>query len=463
MKHLLSVFIMGSEVRQFVHSGLFGALLQAGWKITVMSKVIDQDLHAQLPDEVALVPFLPLQHSLMAETTTKILDKAFHLQCARRGESMWKYGSSTPKSWRETLLNHFIGISARFTSFSKILMNLGARFESWAYKRYNRKNWEEFFQSNKITTILVNVPKQPYWNPMLVTAQEMGLKTILLYHTTKDMAANPRLNQSYSLIGVWNERMKRELLRLNPSLDPNAVYVVGCGHFDCVGRRDWLPDEQEFRSQIGAAPDSLLVVYPTSGPGIVPRQERYVEVVVHAAKAVERALNKKIQIIFRMNPMDNRKELCEHLKITYPEHIVLRPDWVDIRKSNWTYAKKADPIFYNALLHYASLCITIPSTVNIDAALAGTPIINLGVEVPGEQPLAGSIKSFWDADYNRNVKMTNAARFVVTKGELEAAMIDYLTNKELDSEKRSELIRLEVDGIRGGESSKLSLELINSN
>jgi hypothetical protein len=290
----------------------------------------------------------------------------------------------------------------------------------------------------------------------------MGINTFLIYHTSKDITANPRLNHKFTGIGVWNTQMKQNLLRLNPWVEPETIRVVGCGHFDCVGRNDWLPQETVFRKQIGASPDSLLVLYPTSGPGIVPHEERYIELVVKAIKKVETQLGETVHMVFRINPMDSRDELASYLRKRYPEHIVLRPDWQDIRKSNWTYARKSDPVFYNALLHYSSLCVTIPSTVNVDCALSGLPVINLGIEVLGDQPLAGSIRAFWEVDFNRNVRETGAARFVTDEVQLTNTMVAYLQDKSLDVDKRKVLVMREVNSIRSGQSSELTFQLITA-
>jgi hypothetical protein len=89
-------------------------------------------------------------------------------------------------------------------------------------------------------------------------------------------------------------------------------------------------------------------------------------------------------------------------------------------------------------------------------------VINLGIEAPGEQPLAGSIRAFWEVDFNRNVRETQAARFVTTQNELESALVEYLRDKTLDADKRETLIMREVDGIRAGQSSRRSLQLISS-
>lgn len=462
LRHLLAIFIMGSEVRQFVHSGLFSLLLEAGWDIRVMSKIVDDDIRRQVPEGIEIDPLLPPVNSFWGEVLSKILDRAFNLRLAREGKTVWKYGKAGSRSAKEKLLDYFI-LSAGFVfSFFDALQKAGSNLERKCFVNADRKDWREYFEKNRIDAVLVNVPRQPYWNRMLATAQEMGIKTCLIYHTVKDISANGRLNFNFSGIGVWNSSMKADLLHNNPLVDPGSVHVVGCGHFDCVGRQDWLPGEAAFRNLLGVSPDAYLVVYPTAGPGIVPQEERYIHFVVQAIKKVEAVLGKPIQIVFRMNPMDNRAVLFDMLRETYPEHIVTRPDWQDVRKSNWTYARKPDPFFYNALLHYADLCITIPSTVTTDCAFADLPVINLGIEVEGEQPLAGSIQAFWNVDFNRNVRETGAARLAATEEELQEAITSYLKDRSLDREKREGLIMREVDGIRAGQSSERSLTLITS-
>ncbi len=462
MKTLLIIFIMGSEVRQFVHSGLVSKFLKAGWKIIVMSKVINDDLYDQIPAEVEIVPLMSVRNTILLNSLTRILDRAFNMKRARQGESTWQYGKATYKNWREALLSKIIQILGLLISYSEFLYNLVERAEKRCLRSTDYRIWKNFFIEKQVDAILVNVPKQSYWDSMLSAADESGIKSFLIYHTMKDIVANGRLNHLFTGIGVWNSEMKRDLIRLNPWINSETIKVVGCGHFDCVGRKDWLLSEENFRKEIGADPASLLIIYLTAGPGIVPEEERYIDLVVEVVRKVEQAMGTKIQIVFRMNPMDNRDTLYSYLKATYPRYIVLRPDWQDNRKLNWTYARKSDPVLYNALLHYASLCITIPSTVTVDCAIAGTPVINLGIEMPGEQPLAGSIRSFWEVDFNRHVRETNAARFVTNPEQLKSAIIAYLSNNSLDEESRVALVQKEIDGIAPGFSSDFSFELISS-
>lgn len=461
MKTLLVLFIMGSEVRQFVHSGLFARLLEAGWRIIVMAKVVDDDLLQQLPEQVTVVPLPTPKYLFWGRVITQILDKAHADYRLRLGMSNWRYVQSLPRNWKEKILSWGIRWTGFLLSFVQILIRQGYRIEKIIYSRANHNDWDKFLTSNKVDSILVNVPKQDYWNSMFVSAEKLGIDTFLFYHTFKDLVANSRLNHVFTGIGVWNSRMKMDLLDMNPFLDPDSVQVIGCGHFDCVGRRDWLPDEYAFRRQIGALPDSLLILYPLSWPGIVPSEERYIDFVIESARDVEISINKKIQIVFRTNPMDTTPDLQDILKKKYPEHIVLRPDWYDDRKKNWCYTRISDVYLYNALLFYAGLCITIPSTVSFDCAYADLPIINMGIEVSGNQPLPGSLRAFWDVDFYKNVRDTRAAIFVASKNDLKNAMMAYLSDKTLGAEERERLLSLEFDGTKPGESSQLMFSLLS--
>jgi len=203
---------MGSEVRQFVHAGLFSLMSENDWSITIMTKIIDPDLRAQLPETFELIPMLPVKTPFLANEMSIILDKAFNIRRARQGSSTWQYGRKTAKNWRQSLLQKLETILAHGISLSNFCMKIAGHMENYLYKSSDRTAWRKYFSNNPTDAILVNVPRQNYWNPMLITAHEMGIKTYLVYHTAKDIVANGRLNHDYDGIGVWNTGMKQALL-----------------------------------------------------------------------------------------------------------------------------------------------------------------------------------------------------------------------------------------------------------
>lgn len=460
-KRLLSIFLLGSELRQFSHSGLFAQLLQAGWQINVLSKIDDPELRDQLDPIISFEPMPVVKIGLLSTWLSIALDKAHALRRLREGKSSWKYGVTNVKNWKEKLLATSQDWFARLLSHSAPAARLFARVEKWLIHRSDRSLWRQYLRQQNISAVLVNLPRQSYWDGLLATAEEMGIATYLVYHTWKDVTAAGRLNHHWSGIGVWNSGMKTSLLAQNPWLDAGSVKIVGCGHFDCIGRPDWLPDEAAYRASIGARPYSALILYPTSGPGIIPEEERYIHQVVQALSVAEKRLGRPLQIVFRMNPMDDNSGLEDRLRGLYPEHIVLHPDWVYIRKKNWCYGRKVDTIAYNALLMYASACVCIPSTVTVDSAIVDLPVINLGIEAEGKQPLAGSLRAFWDAEFYHNVRETHAAEWVTTVDELAVRLVAVINDRSINREQRKALVQLEIDGILPGQSSERTCAMIN--
>lgn len=452
---------MGSELRQFSHSGLFEKLLQSGWRITVLTKIDDEDIRSQLDPRIQVEPLPSVKIGFFSNWVSVMLDKAHAKRRQRQGKSGWRYGVTKYKNWREALLARTQDITANIVSQSELLVRIGRTLERWLICHSDRSHWKRYLQQQQIDAILVNLPRQPYWDKLLSAAAELGVQSYLVYHTWKDLTTAGRLNHRWTGIGVWNSGMKSDLLAQNHWVPTSSVHIVGCGHFDCIGRSSWLSGEEEFRSSIGVLPNSALVIYPTSGPGIVPEEDRYIALVADAVRKAEAQLQRSVQIVFRMNPMDDNSGLEEKLRTLYPEYPVLRPEWKYIRKKNWCYGHKSDTIFYNALLAYASACVCIPSTVTLDCAINDLPIINLGIEVPGKQPLAGSIRSFWEVDFYRNVRDTRAADWVTSTEELYERLVQLLNDHTIGSDERKALVQVELDGIAPGQSSELSCAMIN--
>jgi len=65
-------------------------------------------------------------------------------------------------------------------------------------------------------------------------------------------------------------------------------------------------------------------------------------------------------------------------------------------------------LIYNSLLHYTSLCVGIPSTITIEAAISRLPVINLGFDLPGPVPLR-PMREFWGADFYQTEVMHSVA------------------------------------------------------
>jgi hypothetical protein len=176
----------------------------------------------------------------------------------------------------------------------------------------------------------------------------------------------------------------------------------------------------------------------------LPQEERFIEVVVEALRSLPEYVTR---LVVRLNPMDDSAQIESYLRKLHPHVLVLRPDWHYVRSQNLCYQRRDDTKLLTNLLHYSSVCVNIPSTVTVECALAGLPVINLGFDLPGPQPLPGSVRAFWDVDYYANVRKSGSALLCNSPSELSALLAVCLRKRAFLQEQQHQLIHMELSNI----------------
>jgi hypothetical protein len=442
VKKPLLLFQMGSELRQFGHSGFIDLLIEKGSEVIVASRHYTEDLSSELNPLVQYVPLPKSTPNFLYEQLAVVLDQAQTRWRLQAGKGTWRYGSPTSKNFKQRLrrqVQHILSaVLANRTAFRSAVI-----VERYMVRSVGASQWNTFLDHHRPDAVITSLPRLNYQAFLLSAAEQRGIPTFLFFHTNKDVVAFSRLDHKFTAIGVWNTWMKEQLLLQNPDLDAQTIVVTGCSHFDCVNRAEWLIPEQKFRQLIGVGAQERLVVYTAAGPGLVPAEERYIGAVVEVLDSLETF---DVRLVVRLNPMDDRPNVASKLRDKYPGIVILQPDWYYSRQHNFCYQRKRDVMFFNSLLHYAEVCINIPSTVTVECAIAGVPIVNLGFDLPGPSPLPGSIHAFWDADYYTNVRKSGAALDATDIATLAFQMKASLQSKQLLQCQQKNLIDLELNG-----------------
>jgi hypothetical protein len=372
-------------------------LLNRSWNVVVAARIVDEDLAHQLDARVQLIQ-LPHEHLPARLRRIRILlDRVHQTLEHNRGKTKWvdawKEQTSTFRSKMVDIVLRLIAtlISQNLTIYGKLLVHE----QALAIEKVSAK-WLHVLETGNISVVITNTPRSEILHPALIAAQTLRIPRLLFYHSIKDVSGKSRIIHHFNAIGTWNVWMNNELIRQNPStIDPKAVHVTGCAHFDCVGRDDLLLPDDQFRKMIGARSSSRLLFYPACVHHVVPDQGRYLWMIIKAIE--EGILPDDLQIIIRTNPMDLSDYFDKQFK-GYERVVVHKAGWRIEPAGDWNFQRRDDMILYNSLLHYSSLCVGIPSTVTIECAISCLPVLNLGFDLPDPKP-ARSMKSFWNAEF----------------------------------------------------------------
>ena len=456
-KNCLILMPFGSEVRQFGHSGMITNLIDSGWNIVVAAKIIDEDLKNQLDKRIRFIPLIQERLPKKYLRLQELLDLSYQIIESRKGKKKWRYVPEKKPNPSGKIKKSLFFLAAYLISRLPLIYNRLGVYEHHLEMNYVSPVWEKMLRDMQIDIVIVNVPRSDVLRNVLIAAKQIGIPSLLLYHTSKDITVNGRINYEFNAIGVWNEWMKSELSQKNQNLNPQHIYISGCAHFDCVGRSDILLPENDFRKLLGARHDTRLVLFPASAPWVVPDEARYVNLV---ARAIETgSLPKNIQIVVRTNPMDS-SSYFENQYIKNDLIIVQKANWRWESKQNWAFQRYEDMVFYNSLLHYSTICIGIPSTVTIECAISHLPVVNIGFDLPGAKPLPGSIRAFWDSEFYRDIAESKFAELAVDPDDLLTKLRDHLIKSTFDVTQSQNLLST-ILGVPPHQSEKKYIELIN--
>ena len=456
VKHVLFLLQFGSEVRQFGHSGFIDLLLQERCHVTIAAREWSADLQGQFSDGVQWVRLPRPASSVAYEQLASALDQAQALRRKKLGLSTWAYGRSLSKNIRQRARRAAVRAAASCLT-SPSAGRAAEAMEARISRRLGARSFGAFLDGLRPDAVVVSSPRVNYQAQVLSAAADRGAARVLFYHSNKDVVALGRLDHRYSAIGVWNAWMKEQLLQANPACGPDSIDITGCGHFDPLAREQIAAHGRTVRERLGVAPAERIVLYTAAGPGAVPEEERYIFAVLDAVESLGES---GVRLVVRLNPMDVTGRIGSILETRRPRIVVTQPDWHYSPVANLCYQRRGDTVMLGGLLSEAAVCVNIPSTVTTECALAGTPVVNIGFDLPGPAPLPGSIRAFWDVDYYANARRARAALLADGPEELASCLRASLLDRNRLQAGQQHLLDLELGGVRPPHASHRYLEVL---
>ena len=401
--NILFIFGTGSEVRQFLHSGIISELVKAGNKVFISAKLSIADEARKVDVSVIELPWYdPTYASSYLSRISKLLDLAFEHKYKYKE---WRYDNRIKKKNANSFLIQIATYGPIYyflIAFERFLQESG---------KFISKSWLNLLLYNNIDKVVTNAARN--YPLVFFAAQKLKIPTVILFHTNKDIYAQGRLFFHFKKYGVWNQEMANELMSYNSFIKKQDIEVIGCAHFSYLAK-----NEQTMRSfQISNTLNidnkrNFLILYTAADPRVILNEILYVKDI---CESIEMSGISNYRIFVRTNPMDfsNDWESIKNDKV-----FVLRPKWFYDPKAHFNYTMYEDLEEFSSLLKLCHVCINIPSTVTVECAITNLPVINICYN--NESNKGCDILKFWNALFYKNVIKYGAAIPAHSKHELRA-------------------------------------------
>lgn len=283
-------------------------------------------------------------------------------------------------------------------------------------------------------------------------------------------------SSSYNVSGAdvqwatcWSELQKEELVK-GSDWNPEHVHIGGIPSYDGYFRKSWLMPRDEYFKLHGLDPNRKLISYASSFVHFAPN---FPNIEALAKLVSSDALAEPSQLLIRLHPShfqdkpkifaDERAQVFE-LEKKYPNVHVVQP--VALGGSLGYYGGE-DMDEKSSMMAYSDVVVTVYSTMLVETAVHGTPMIAATIDTPGgwnkPKKFSLSLKEIGDWPTHKRFRDAKAGRVAKDENELRDALNLYLKDRTVDSEERRKFIKDEItftDATSGKRTAEFILKVL---
>jgi hypothetical protein len=277
---------------------------------------------------------------------------------------------------------------------------------------------------------------------LLMSAARRGIPTMVLVSSWDNLTTSGFFPVEVDTITVWNEIMRREAGEIH-GLRPEQVIVTGAPQHDIYAAGAPFVDRATFMRGMGLDPARPFVLYTTGTEGAVVDEPELVRSIVAALRARDAAL----QFVVRLHQLDR---IERYAALNGMPDVALDQagssrvgDYPDRDFGRAQMERLADS------LRHAAVVINVASSISIDAAAVGSPVVCVDYDARPGLPYHRSARRAYDFTHQVPVITSGAVARARDPGELVAAVERYLRDPAADAESRERLVREQCYRIDG--------------
>lgn len=318
------------------------------------------------------------------------------------------------------------------------------------------RNYRELLERHGTTILFFTHQRPPFAAPMIEAAKQKRVKTAAFIFSWDNLASKGRMAGNFDSYIVWSDLMKQELLHFYPSVKSNQIHVGGTSQFEPYVMDVYKTSSDDFFNRFKLDRSKPTICFSCGDISTSKNDELYISEIANAIINIE--LNKDVNFIVRTSPAEDPirfSSLAEKYTLIRWNY----PNWIYAREGHpepWTQRipLQQDIKDLRAILEYCDVNINMCSTMSLDFMQFDKPVIN-PVFGNGENGLYDDQRFLKYAHYEKVVK-SGAVAIVKNKKELVEAINDAIENPGKYSNKRQELLDLQIGRPLAGTSENIA-------
>jgi len=255
---------------------------------------------------------------------------------------------------------------------------------------------------------------------------------------------------------VWSERMKHDLVTLQ-DVPATRITVTGTPMFDLYSEYRHCEQKRKLVDEFGLDPDRKIILIGTNSPVSSCHNVTVVEMLVDGILA-ER-FTCPVQFIVRPHPLVAKKE--GRVEIDRLQALCRRSEWVHLavppvipgKELDFSWSSVADTA---RLVCGSDMVVNLFSTLQLEAALADRPIVNVAFDPGPVPPNKLSLSEMESYHHLARIVATNGVRLARSENQLFEQINRYLHDPDRDSEGRMQIVAQECGPVDGCAAKRIA-------
>jgi hypothetical protein len=297
-------------------------------------------------------------------------------------------------------------------------------------------------------------------------AKKFGTKVITAVLSWDNTTTRGGPGAYSDLIISWTDVMKQELVNLN-DIKENRVKVGGVAHYDYYFDSDFIWSKKLLLRYFRMENSKKIIFFATKSPNCYSSNKLIADII---AKAIDDgAISNEYILVIRLHPIYYRmkdtelvfqKQLNEINKLAEKyNHVVVNEPHIETDVMNYSMPDKEIKLLASLLKH-SSLMVNMFSSLNIEASIFDTPLVNVSFEnennKSNEHKARFNIKLDLRQTHNQRIVNSDGVTMVYKSNDLISAIIENLAQPDKLQYGREKIVDTEVGAYRGDAGKRIA-------